>query len=303
MAAARHQYRIYIKSPIGQVWNALIEAEFTRRYFFATAYDAPPMQGSGYRTSMPDGSAGVDGVIETLEPPHRMIMTWHVLYDAGMAEEPPSRVEWLLSEAGEGLTQLDVTHGDLARSPLTWASVQHGWTWVLNGLKTLLETGEALPAVTSASIDEAADASGEWHRAQGIECNNGVWELIERVDRTAADNEQMLRRAYASAYHWQRAVRRGPENEARAVWMLSKVHLLRGDAAFALAYAQMCMDQCHEFGLVDFDLAYAFEVTARALKALGRDDEAAAAWQQALDVPIADPEDKAIVDADLAVGP
>ena len=53
-------------------------------------------------------------------------MTWHTLYDAAMAEEPPSRVEWTLREAGDGLTQVDLIHGDLARSPLTWAHVATG---------------------------------------------------------------------------------------------------------------------------------------------------------------------------------
>ena len=30
--------------------------------------------------------------------------TWRVLYDAAMAAEPPSRVEWRVEPAGEGLT-------------------------------------------------------------------------------------------------------------------------------------------------------------------------------------------------------
>ena len=56
-----------------------------------------------------------------------------------------------------------------------------------------------------------------------------------------------------------------------------------------------------QHGLVDFDLAYAHEARARALQALGRTDAAADAWAAAKAVPIADPEDQAIVDADLAV--
>ena len=63
------------------------------------------------------------------------------------------------------------------------------------------------------------------------------------------------------------------------------------------------MAVCREAGLVDFDLAYAHELRARGLAGLGRHTEAEDAWREALAVPIADPEDQAIVDADFADAP
>jgi hypothetical protein len=147
-----------------------------------------------------------------------------------------------------------------------------------------------------------ADMTGEWHRAQGIECNNAAWEMIE-AERTPEHDEEMLCCAYASSYHWQRAHGRAPANDARAQWLLAKVQLLAGQPQLSLRYADRCMALCREHGLVDFDLAYAYEVRARALKVLGRDEEATAEWAAALAVPIADPEDKAILDGDLAEGP
>ncbi len=303
MAITRHQYRIFIKAPIEQVWNALLDPAFTRRYFHGTAFDAPPVTGQPYRTSMGGGSPALDGMIEACEAPHRLVQTWHVLYDAAMEVEPASRVEWTLAIAGDGLTQLDVIHGDLARSPLTWAHVKDGWVWILDGLKTLLETGEDLPPATSGQGAVIDDAAGDWHRAQGIECNNSLWDLIGTADRTAGDDEEMLRRAYSSAYHWQRAKGTGPANEARALYMLAKVHLLVGHAERSLHYADASLAQCQQFGLVDFDLAYAHEARARALRALGREDEGLAAWAAAKAVAIADPEDQEIVDGDFADAP
>ncbi len=226
-------------------------------------------------------------------------MTWHTLYDAAMAEEPPSRVEWIIEPMGEGLTRLRLEHGDLARSPLTWANVKDGWEYVLDGLKTVLETGESLPPMTAA-LTKIEDAAGEWHRAQAIECNNSTWEMIE-APRSPENDEEMLRRAYASTYHWARAVRRGPANDARGAWLLAKVQLLVGQPELSLRYADQCMAICNENGLVDFDLAYAHEARARALKALGKDIEAGESWEMAKAVPIADAEDQAILDADLAV--
>jgi uncharacterized protein YndB with AHSA1/START domain len=307
MAITRHQYRIFIKAPIEQVWNALIDPAYTRRYFHGTAFVEPPSAGSPYRTTLPNGSGAVDGTIEVMDAPHRLVMTWHVLYDAAMSEEPASRVEWNLTTAADGLTRVDLVHGDLFRSPLTWENVRLGWVWILDSMKSLIETGEPLPAPT---VDDDAhdndahdnDAAAEWHRAQGIECNNSIWELVD-AERTPERDEELLRRAYASAYHWQRAARRGPENEVRGLYMLAKVHLLAGDPIRSLHYADRCRSMCDQFAIGDFDLAYAHEARARALKALGRDEESAAEWQAALATPVADPEDKAIVDADLAIAP
>ena len=140
------------------------------------------------------------------------------------------------------------------------------------------------------------------HRTQAIECNNSTWEMIE-AERTPANDEEMLRRAYAAAYHWQRASGRGPENEARALWLLAKVHLLAGHPGMSLQYADRCAQQCTDNGLADFDLAYAYEARARALQSLGRSAEAEVVWAAAKAVPIADPDDRAAIEADLAAGP
>ena len=307
MAITRHQYRIFIKAPIEQVWMALLDPAFTRRYFHGTAFETPPVAGEPYRTLTEGGQPAIDGTIEELEPPLRLVQTWHFLYDAAMAAEPPSRVEWTLAVAGEGLTRLDVVHGDLARSPITWAFVGEGWPWILNALKTVVETGDDLPEVSTqprpAEVAAASDAAGDWHRAQGVECNNGIWDLVGTQDRSPADDGEMLRRAFASAYHWQRARGTGPTNEARALYMLAKVHLLTGHAARSLHYAEMGLAQCVQHGLVDFDLAYAHESRARALRALGREDEGLAAWAEAKQVAVVDPEDRDIVEADFADAP
>jgi hypothetical protein len=157
---------------------------------------------------------------------------------------------------------------------------------------------DALPRDPIREKDEHLD--GEWHRRQAIEANNSTWELIDRDDRTADDVEDMLRRAYAAAYHWDRAARREPGNAARADWLLSRVHLLAGHPETALHHARRCLDTCARHGLADFDLAYGHEAAWRALTALGRADEAAAAREQALAVPIAEAEDRAALEADVA---
>ncbi len=188
-----------------------------------------------------------------LDPPYRMVQTWHTLYDAELAAEPVSQVEWVVEDAGEGLTRLRVVHGDLAQSPQTWANVRHGWVWILDGLKTLLETGSPLPPATD-EPDRPDDVSGDWHRMEAIEANNSVWELIEKDDRSAADDEEMLQRAYAARYHWARATGRGPINVARGAWLVAEVQRLVGEPRLSLRYAEECLALCEEHGFGDADL-------------------------------------------------
>ena len=142
--------------------------------------------------------------------------------------------------------------------------------------------------------------SAEVHRRLAIEANNSIWELLGQANRTPADNEDLLRRAYAAAYHWSRAAGAAPENEARALYMLGKAQLAVGQGALALEYGDECLAQCHEFGLVDFDLAYAHELRARGLAAVGRADESTAEWELARAVPIADAEDRQLIETDFA---
>lgn len=140
----------------------------------------------------------------------------------------------------------------------------------------------------------------DWHRKQGVEANNSIWELLTKDPRTPDDDEDLLRRAYAAAYHWQRTDSATPANEARAAYMIAKALLATHQPDRALISATHCREVCREHGLVDFDLAYAHEARARALLALGQEAEAREAWAQAIAVEVADPEDLSILEKDFA---
>jgi uncharacterized protein YndB with AHSA1/START domain len=302
MPAPRHVFRIHIRATPEEVWRAITDPAFTQQYFHRTAFESTLEPGSRMRYVLPDGADAVVGEVEEVEPPRRLVMTWRALYDPAMAEEPPSRVEWHLEDGGEGVTRVTTIHRDLAFSPATSASVGEGWTWILDSMKSLLETGTALPAAEPARA-VVYDADGEWHRAAAVEANNSTWELLDRSDRTPDEVDDLLGRAYASTYHWRRAARRGPENQARGSWLVSHVHAVLGHGELALYHAERCAEVVEEAGLQDFDLAYAHEARARALACLGRLDEAAAELTSAHAVPVGDDEDRKIVESDLAAGP
>ena len=305
MNAARHVYEIYIKSSPEQVWQAIIDPEFTVKYFHRTAVESTFVKGAPYRYVMADGKTAIQGEIEEIEPGRRLLMTFQFQNHSGMPEEPPSRVEWVITPAGDA-TRLTLRHTDLFKSPKTWESVRMGWLAVIDGLKTLLETGEPLGMIDDPEAATVADdPEGEWHRAQGVAANNGTWDALGKPDgeRTADDEEQMTLSAYAATYHWARAARTGPANVARANWLLSRVWAVRANGPLALHHADIVLATCLEHDLIDFDLAYAHEARARALACLGHLDEAAAERAAAAVVPIADDEDRSIFEPDLAAEP
>ena len=154
MVGTAHVYQIYIAATPEEVWRAITDSDWTRKYFHHTSFVEPPVAGVAYRTVSMDGRDAVEGTIEEMTPPTpgrpgRFVQTWHVLYDAALAAEPPGRVEWTIEGVGEGLTRVRLVHGDLAHSPLTWAHVKDGWVWIIDALKTLLETGRPLPSPES----------------------------------------------------------------------------------------------------------------------------------------------------------
>mgnify|MGYP000373270546 CR=1 FL=1 len=40
------------------------------------------------------------------------------------------------------------------------------------------------------------------HRQMGVDLFNATWKLLDKTDRSAAEDEAMIHTAHASAYHW-----------------------------------------------------------------------------------------------------
>jgi uncharacterized protein YndB with AHSA1/START domain len=309
MSLTTHMYEVFIRAPRERVWQALVDPGDTVRYFHGTRFDSTFEPGASFRNVIVDGEKlAVDGVVETFEPPHRLVITWHVNYDAEMAAEPPGRVEWTLTPANAdgSVTRVTLRHGDLALSPKTWAHVKLGWVEILDSLKSLLETGHPLPELTEVtSTVDAAAVDGHWHRAQAVTANNSTWEYLDGRRYTDDDADELLQRAYAAAYHWKRATGSTAAHMARASWMMSRAHVVLGHGDLALHHADRSISFADQAGplAADFDHSYGYEARSRALACLGRLDEATAAYEQALAVSIDDDEDREIFDGDLASEP
>ena len=142
---ATQVYAVFIRATPEQVWDAITKPEFTTRYFFGSKIDSTFESGSRYLSlSGDDDRQLVEGEILESDPPRILRHSWRSLWDAAQADEPFSRVTWELEAQEGGVTKLTVTHDQLEASPNTAESVAGGWSYVLSGLKTLVETGEPL---------------------------------------------------------------------------------------------------------------------------------------------------------------
>ena len=145
-ATTTQVYQVFIKASPEQIWEAITTPEFTGRYFHNSLVESTFEPGSPYRGWSPDRSAQwVDGHVIQADAPRRLVHTWRALYDPELADEEPSRVTWEIEPQENGTTLLTVVHDQLEGAPKTAESVSGtGWTYVLSGLKTLLETGKPL---------------------------------------------------------------------------------------------------------------------------------------------------------------
>jgi uncharacterized protein YndB with AHSA1/START domain len=98
-------------------------------------------------------------VVLESDPCRRLSYTWHSFTprwaaEVGMDEatakawraEPRSKVTFDLQDVGRGVVKLTVTHDGFSPGSRVLAAISEGWPAVLSSLKSLLETGTALPA-------------------------------------------------------------------------------------------------------------------------------------------------------------
>jgi uncharacterized protein YndB with AHSA1/START domain len=157
--ATTQVYRVYIKATPEAIWDAITKPEWTERYGYGGRgeYDLRP--GGAYRGYSSEGmrKAGapdlaVDGEVIEADPPRKLVQTWRMLMDDAMVAEGFTRLSYEIEPRKDGVTRLTVVHeleGASRLQVLMSGNMEDegaggGWSWVLSGLKTLLETGEPL---------------------------------------------------------------------------------------------------------------------------------------------------------------
>jgi hypothetical protein len=146
-------------------------------------------------------------------------------------------------------------------------------------------------------------AGRETERAEAVRLFNHTWGLLDLPERSRAEDFDMVHAAHASRWHWGRVG--GPQEWAIGEWQCSRVYAVLARPEPALAHARRCLELCEEHRLDGFIVASAHEALARAQFVAG--DLGAARAERALAAALAaaldDPEDRAVVEGDLATLP
>ena len=122
-------------------------------------------------------------------------------------------------------------------------------------------------APAAAMSDEKASAEQTaWHRRFAAAGNNRAWELSVQT-RSAAEDQEMLNSAHASAWHWTKV---GTDlNRMRSVMLLAEVHALLGFGQSALVYAEEMRTYLLGIRSPDWEVAFVHAVHAHAAAVAG----------------------------------
>jgi uncharacterized protein YndB with AHSA1/START domain len=158
-AVTTQTYRVWINAAPEAIWEALTDPDWIGRYGYGSRVEFELRPGGVYLAKATEEMLAVgapevmvEGKVLEVERPRRLVHTWHALFDPQTAAEPATTLTYEIEPVARGVTKLTVTH-ELEGAPTAAAIVSGvvaeaggGWGWILSDLKTLLETGAALPS-------------------------------------------------------------------------------------------------------------------------------------------------------------
>ena len=143
MAESRFVYVTYIRTTPEKLWQALIDPEFTRRYWCQCTHESAWTPGASWCIRMPDGRVADSGEVVEFEPQRRLVLKWRNEFKPELHAEGYSRLTYELEKQADEVKLTIVHEIDKPDSKLIQA-VSNGWPHILASLKSLLETGESL---------------------------------------------------------------------------------------------------------------------------------------------------------------
>ena len=139
----RHLYVTYIRTTPEELWDALTDPAKTKLFFHDSEVRSDFEVGATIEYLVADDSGqtkpALSGEILEVEPGRRLVHS----FAFASTDDPPSRVTWEIEPLGD-VVKVTVLHDEFESETETFTSVAQGWPPVIAGLKTYLETGEAL---------------------------------------------------------------------------------------------------------------------------------------------------------------
>ena len=143
---SRFVYVTYIQTTPQKVWAALFDAEMTRQYWGVHRNVSDWKVGSAWKHVDADDESkvGIVGKVLEAQEPRRLVLTW--ARPAAAAEAAKTSRLTIEIEPQFDAVKLTVLHEDLDEE--MYRGVSTGWPAILSSLKTMLETGAAMPMTT-----------------------------------------------------------------------------------------------------------------------------------------------------------
>ncbi|HET9109054.1 MAG TPA: SRPBCC family protein [Steroidobacteraceae bacterium] len=145
MARTSFVYVSYIRTTPEKLWSALTDdVEFMKRYWFGTHCESEWKTGASWKMVSADGTVTDAGEIVEAERPRRLVIRWLHQNRPELEAEGHSLCTMELEPSGAAV-KLTITH-TIEREPSQFISaVSGGWPKIISNLKSLLETGAAIP--------------------------------------------------------------------------------------------------------------------------------------------------------------
>lgn len=134
-------FEIFIRTTPQRLWQAITDPETRARFQFGSRVESPWTPGSPYRITHAGAGNLIEGENLEVDPPRRLVQTYHAIWDEEIAAQGTSRVTWEIEQVGDSCRLL-VRHDELPAD--ADPHLYGGWPMVLSGLKTWLETGTEL---------------------------------------------------------------------------------------------------------------------------------------------------------------
>jgi len=141
MTAPENVYEVEIATTPERLWKAITDPSDTEQYWYGAQSISDWKVGSRWVSQSGEGEVFLDGEILEIDPPRRLVHTFHVVHEPTAAAETPSRIEWQITPISDRC-KLTVVH--TGRGPASVEYTSGGWETILGGMKEMLETGEAV---------------------------------------------------------------------------------------------------------------------------------------------------------------
>lgn len=147
-------YVTYIRTTPEKLWQALTQGDFSEKYWMGNRVEFEPRAGGRVRIHAPANGTAIwndAGRVLAFEPGVRLAYEFSLndSPDVAARRQGPSRVTFELKAIGD-MVRLRLVHENLLpedtfQDPNTMRGINNGWPAVLSSLKSMLETGQAIP--------------------------------------------------------------------------------------------------------------------------------------------------------------